>query len=199
MDSSVYTEIRDRCQRTDQRRSSGSRRKQKKKMRIIQSTTGSDYPYDLKVHRGSRPPTGVGRLQGHWTGGKLTFPTKAQPEEAVRAKLLAAWEVVRRVPSNGIVIADGRYENGRVTALLDPRGRQLPEEERRGQDRAGERGREGQGGGVRVGRLLPLQGQHRPARKGGRQGRGPAGRFGERPWTSSRQPTSTGWPWGSPT
>jgi phosphoribosylaminoimidazolecarboxamide formyltransferase/IMP cyclohydrolase len=45
----------------------------------------------------------------------LTFPTKARPDEATRAKLLEAWEVVRRVPSNGIVLADGRFEGGVVT------------------------------------------------------------------------------------
>ncbi len=88
------------------------RSKQKKKIRIIQSTTGTDYPYDLKLLEGAVLLQESVDYRDKLDESKLTFPTKAQPEEAVRAKLLAAWEVVRRVPSNGIVIADGRYDNG---------------------------------------------------------------------------------------
>jgi phosphoribosylaminoimidazolecarboxamide formyltransferase/IMP cyclohydrolase len=113
-DSSVYTEIliapsyrQEALERLE--------KKQKKKIRIIQSAAGSDYPFDLKVLEGAVLLQESVDYRDRLDEGKLTFPTKAQPEEAVRAKLLSAWEVVRRVPSNGIVIADGRYENGLVT------------------------------------------------------------------------------------
>jgi phosphoribosylaminoimidazolecarboxamide formyltransferase/IMP cyclohydrolase len=113
-DSSVYTEILiapsyrpEAVERLE--------KKQKKKIRIIQSAAGSDYPFDLKVLEGAVLLQETVDYRDRLDEGKLTFPTKVQPEEAVRAKLLSAWEVVRRVPSNGIVIADGRYENGLVT------------------------------------------------------------------------------------
>jgi phosphoribosylaminoimidazolecarboxamide formyltransferase/IMP cyclohydrolase len=89
--------------------------KQKKKVRIIQSTTGSDYPYDIKLVEGAVLLQDAVDYRKKLDESKLTFPTRAKPEEAARAKLLVAWEVVRRVPSNGIVIADGTYDNGLVT------------------------------------------------------------------------------------
>ena len=115
-DSSVYTEIA--IAPSYSAEALGLlRAKQKKKIRIIQSTTRTDYPYDLKVVEGAVLLQDAVDYRKKLDESKLTFPTKAQPEEAVRAKLLAAWEVVRRVPSNGIVIADGKYDEGAVTHL----------------------------------------------------------------------------------
>ncbi|MGA2665811.1 MAG: bifunctional phosphoribosylaminoimidazolecarboxamide formyltransferase/IMP cyclohydrolase [Nitrososphaerales archaeon] len=113
-DSSVYTEIVIAP-------SYGSealellKAKQKKKIRIIRSTQGSDYPYDLKLLEGAILLQESVDYRRRLDGAKLTFPTRSQPEEAERSKLLAAWELVRRVPSNGIVIADGRYESAALT------------------------------------------------------------------------------------
>ncbi len=84
--------------------------KQKKKIRIIQSGTKPDYPYDLKLIEGAVLLQDAVDYRKKLDPSRLTFPTKAQPEEEEKAKLLAAWEVVRRVPSNGIVVAEGKYD-----------------------------------------------------------------------------------------
>ncbi|MDA4137199.1 MAG: bifunctional phosphoribosylaminoimidazolecarboxamide formyltransferase/IMP cyclohydrolase [Thaumarchaeota archaeon] len=89
--------------------------KQKKKMRIIRSSGRSSYPYDLKVIEGAVLLQDEVDYRKKLDPAKLTTPTKSKPEEATLAKLLAAWEVVRRVPSNGIVIADGTYLDGALT------------------------------------------------------------------------------------
>jgi phosphoribosylaminoimidazolecarboxamide formyltransferase/IMP cyclohydrolase len=89
--------------------------KQKKKMRIIKTTGRSTYPYDLKVIEGAVLLQDEVDYRRKLDASKLTIPTKVKPEEATLAKLLAAWEVVRRVPSNGIVIAEGRYTDAALT------------------------------------------------------------------------------------
>jgi len=113
-DASVYTEIviapGFRPEALDLLKS-----KQKKKMRIIRTTERSDYPYDLKVIEGAVLLQDGVDYRKKLDPARLTTPTKAKPEEATLAKLLAAWEVVRRVPSNGIVIADGTYLDGALT------------------------------------------------------------------------------------
>jgi phosphoribosylaminoimidazolecarboxamide formyltransferase/IMP cyclohydrolase len=113
-DSSVYTEILIAPGYGDEALSL-LRSKQKKKIRIIRSGPGTDYPYDLKLIEGAVLLQDAVDYRKRLDQSKLTFPTRAQPEEATRAKLLSAWELVRRVPSNGIVIADGRYESGALT------------------------------------------------------------------------------------
>ena len=50
--------------------------KQKKKMRIIQTAGRSNYPYDLKVIRGSGPPPGGRRLPK-----KLDRSTARSPDQ----------------------------------------------------------------------------------------------------------------------
>jgi phosphoribosylaminoimidazolecarboxamide formyltransferase / IMP cyclohydrolase len=91
------------------------RAKQKKKVRIIQVGSRSNYPYDLKVIEGAILLQDSVDYRKKLDRSKLTFPTKAKPEEAALAKLLASWELVRRVPSNGIVIADGKYSEERLS------------------------------------------------------------------------------------
>jgi phosphoribosylaminoimidazolecarboxamide formyltransferase/IMP cyclohydrolase len=113
-DSSVYTEIVIAPSYSPEALSL-LRAKQKKKIRIIQSTSRSDYPYDLKVVQGTVLLQDAEDYRNRLDGGKVSYPTRVQPDESVRAKLLAAWEVVRRVPSNGIVVAEGSFENGTLT------------------------------------------------------------------------------------
>ena len=73
--------------------------------------------------------------------GKLTFPTKVKPDEATIQKLLDAWEVVRRVQSNGIVVADGKpRRRWAPRRVLDGGSGELQEEERGGEDRPRQRG-----------------------------------------------------------
>jgi phosphoribosylaminoimidazolecarboxamide formyltransferase/IMP cyclohydrolase len=113
-DSSIYTEIAIAPSYT-QEALEILKAKQKKKIRIIRSSSRSDYPYDLKLLEGTVLLQDAVDYRKRLDERLLAFPTKAQPDEATRAKLLAAWEVVRRVPSNGIVLADGRFEGGVVT------------------------------------------------------------------------------------
>ena len=89
--------------------------KQKKKMRIIRTTGRATYPYDLKVIEGAVLLQDEVDYRKKLDPSKLTTPTKLKPEEATMAKLLAAWEVVRRVPSNGIVIGEGKYDEQALT------------------------------------------------------------------------------------
>jgi phosphoribosylaminoimidazolecarboxamide formyltransferase/IMP cyclohydrolase len=110
-DSSVYTEIAIAPGFSEEALRL-MKAKQKKKMRIIQVGSRSSYPYDLKVIEGAILLQDAVDYRRKLDGSKLTYPTKTKPEEATLAKLLSAWEVVRRVPSNGIVIADGKYSDG---------------------------------------------------------------------------------------
>jgi phosphoribosylaminoimidazolecarboxamide formyltransferase / IMP cyclohydrolase len=113
-DSSVYTEIviapSFRTDALDLLKS-----KQKKKMRIIKATARTTYPYDLKLIQGAVLLQDTVDYRKKLDPSKITIPTKVQPEEATLAKLLAAWEVVRRVPSNGIVVANGKYDEEALT------------------------------------------------------------------------------------
>jgi phosphoribosylaminoimidazolecarboxamide formyltransferase/IMP cyclohydrolase len=91
------------------------KRKQKKKMRIIEAAVPSSYPFDLRFLQGAlliQTSMDYSRKIG---ADSLTFPTKARPDKGEGAKLLAAWETVRKVESNGVVIADGRFERNRLT------------------------------------------------------------------------------------
>jgi phosphoribosylaminoimidazolecarboxamide formyltransferase/IMP cyclohydrolase len=86
--------------------------KQKKKIRIIETGERPDYGYDLKELEGALLLQEAVDYRRKLDRTKLTFPTKVKPDEAAIQKLLATWEVVRRVQSNGIVIADGRTGRG---------------------------------------------------------------------------------------
>ena len=86
--------------------------KQKRKMRIIYGKGRSDYPYDIKMHEGlllvQETPHELKRLDTN----SLTYPTKTKVDDETLAKLLAAWNIVRKVRSNGIVIGDGKISGG---------------------------------------------------------------------------------------
>ncbi|HUI01529.1 MAG TPA: bifunctional phosphoribosylaminoimidazolecarboxamide formyltransferase/IMP cyclohydrolase [Nitrososphaerales archaeon] len=91
--------------------------KQKKKIRLIQTGERPDYRFDFKELEGAVLLQETTDYRKKLDRAKLTFPTKAKPDEATVRKLLAAWELVRRVRSNGIVVADGKA--GRDGALTE--------------------------------------------------------------------------------
>ena len=86
--------------------------KQRKKIRMIEAVGRPEYGYDIKELEGALLLQEAADYRKKLDGSKLTFPTKAKPDEGTVLKLLATWEVVRRVQSNGIVIADGRTAKG---------------------------------------------------------------------------------------
>ncbi len=89
--------------------------KQKKKVRVIQADARPNYPHDVKILQGAILVQDKVDYRRRLDAAKLTFPTARKPTDDELLKLLAAWEVVRRVQSNGIVIADGRVESGRLS------------------------------------------------------------------------------------
>ncbi|MDE1853930.1 MAG: bifunctional phosphoribosylaminoimidazolecarboxamide formyltransferase/IMP cyclohydrolase [Thaumarchaeota archaeon] len=89
--------------------------KQKKKMRLIEAARRPDYPYDLKVVEGAILLQDSTDYRVRLDRGKATIPTERKPDGPQLTKLFAAWEVVRRVQSNGIVIADGEVVDGELT------------------------------------------------------------------------------------
>ena len=88
--------------------------KQKKKMRLIEAGQRPDYPYDLKVVEGAILLQDSTDYRVKLDRGKATVPTERKPDGPQLTKLFAAWEVVRRVQSNGIVIADGEFAGGEL-------------------------------------------------------------------------------------
>ncbi|MGD0318260.1 MAG: bifunctional phosphoribosylaminoimidazolecarboxamide formyltransferase/IMP cyclohydrolase [Nitrososphaerales archaeon] len=90
-------------------------KKQKKKVRIIQTAQRPDYPYDLKVIEGAILLQEAPDYRAKLDAAKATVPTKVKPDARQLRKLLEAWEVVRKVQSNGIVIVEGSFEGERLT------------------------------------------------------------------------------------
>ncbi len=88
--------------------------KQKKRVRIIEAKSRPDFPFDVKVIEGALLVQEAVDYRVRQDPAKLTFPTKKKPEREELELLLAAWEVVRRVQSNGIVIASGKHEEGKL-------------------------------------------------------------------------------------
>jgi phosphoribosylaminoimidazolecarboxamide formyltransferase/IMP cyclohydrolase len=113
-DGSVYTEIVI-APRFSEDALELLKKKQKKKIRLIQTSARPDYPYDLKVVEGAILLQDSVDYRNKLDPAKVTVPTKAKPDPRQLAKLLAAWEVVRKVQSNGIVVADGSFEGERLT------------------------------------------------------------------------------------
>jgi len=113
-DDSVYTEIVI-APRFSPEALAVLEKKQKKKIRVIQSTQRPDYPYDLKVFEGVILLQEAPDYRVKLDATKVTVPTRAKPDAHQLGKLLAAWEVVRKVQSNGIVIAEGSFEGKRLT------------------------------------------------------------------------------------
>jgi phosphoribosylaminoimidazolecarboxamide formyltransferase/IMP cyclohydrolase len=88
--------------------------KQKKKIRMIMTGTRPEHKYDLKELEGALLLQEAADYTKKFDPKKLTFPTKAKPDPDTVQRLLASWELVRRVQSNGIVIADGRVVGGKL-------------------------------------------------------------------------------------
>ena len=108
-DGSVYTEIVI-APKYSAEAVTALEKKQKKKIRLIESTVRPDFPYDLKVIEGAVLAQGSEDYRVKLDPARVTVPTRRKPDEHQMAKLLAAWEVVRKVTSNGIVVADGSFE-----------------------------------------------------------------------------------------
>ena len=89
--------------------------KQKKKVRVVKADVAPDYPFDVKVLEGAvlvqDPPDYRAKLDR----STASVVTRRGPAASELEKLYSAWEVVRRVQSNGIVLADGSLEGGRLT------------------------------------------------------------------------------------
>jgi phosphoribosylaminoimidazolecarboxamide formyltransferase/IMP cyclohydrolase len=87
------------------------KRKQKKKIRIIQTTSPSTYPYDVKILQGLILVQMAPDYKSKISPSKITVETKSQPDERGFKILLGLWEIVRRVESNGVVIGDGEISH----------------------------------------------------------------------------------------
>jgi phosphoribosylaminoimidazolecarboxamide formyltransferase/IMP cyclohydrolase len=85
--------------------------KQKKKIRIIETTRPSSYPYDVKIMQGITLVQKAPNFSKKLDRSKLTIETKKKLEGKELAIMLGLWEVVRKVESNGIVIGDGNISN----------------------------------------------------------------------------------------
>ncbi len=83
------------------------KQKQKKKMRIIQTTRVSNYPFDLKLAQGLALVQEIPDYRKKLSRSKLTVETVSKPSDEDVQVLLGLWEIVRRVESNGIVIGSG--------------------------------------------------------------------------------------------
>ena len=110
VDDSVYTEIV-LAPGYDSEALKILERKQKKKMRIIQTTSPSSYPFDVKVMEGLALVQKSVDYSRKLTRSKVTVETKSIPDDRAFAILLGLWEVVRRVESNGLVIGDGEVSS----------------------------------------------------------------------------------------
>lgn len=91
--------------------------KQKKKMRLIETTAPSSYPYDVKVIQGLALVQDAPDYERKLPASKLTVETRSRSSEADQAILLGLWEVVRRVESNAIVIGNGEVSSGALSKL----------------------------------------------------------------------------------
>lgn len=83
------------------------KRKQKKKMRIIQTGWPSSYPYDLKVLEGLALVQKPSDYSKKLSRTSVTVETRTKVDDRSFEILLGLWEIVRRVESNGIVVGDG--------------------------------------------------------------------------------------------
>lgn len=91
--------------------------KQKKKMRLIQTTSRSSFPYDVKILQGLAMIQQAPDYSKKLLSSKVTVETNAKPTPSDFAILLGLWEVARRVESNAIVIGSGEVTNGELTKL----------------------------------------------------------------------------------
>jgi phosphoribosylaminoimidazolecarboxamide formyltransferase/IMP cyclohydrolase len=112
-DASVYTEILVAPEFTPEALEILAA-KQKKKIRTVQAGVRPDFPFDVKVVEGAVLVQDAVDYSAKLDPAMVTVPTKRGPGEDEMKKLLAAWEVVRKVQSNGIVIGQGTMERGEL-------------------------------------------------------------------------------------
>jgi phosphoribosylaminoimidazolecarboxamide formyltransferase/IMP cyclohydrolase len=92
--------------------------KQKKKMRLIQTSVGSSFPYDVKVIQGLALIQDAPDYRKKLDSSKVTVGTVFKPSEKEKVILLGLWELARRVESNAIVIGNGHVSSdGELTKL----------------------------------------------------------------------------------
>lgn len=113
-DNSVYTEIVV-APDYDEDALEILKAKQKKKMRLIKVNEISNYPFDLRFVQSALLVQTPVNYKNKLGINDISFPTKTKPDKETIAKLFAAWEVVRKVQSNGVLIADGIYKDGKLT------------------------------------------------------------------------------------
>lgn len=113
-DGSVYTEILMAPSFTEDALAL-LKGKQKKKIRVIQTRIRPDFPYDLKVIEGAVLAQESPDYRAKLDPSMITVSTKTKPDRKQLDRLLAAWEVVRKVQSNGIVVAQGSFEGASLT------------------------------------------------------------------------------------
>jgi len=92
--------------------------KQKKKMRLIQTTVGSNFPYDVKVIQGLVLIQDAPNYRKKIDSVKVTVGTISKPSQKENAILLGLWELARRVESNAIVIGSGEVSSSGELAKL---------------------------------------------------------------------------------
>lgn len=91
--------------------------KQKKKMRLIQTTEASSFQYDVKIMQGLALIQEVPDYKKKLDPSKITVETKSKPSKSDISILLGLWEVARRVESNAIVIGNGEVVGSELKKL----------------------------------------------------------------------------------
>jgi phosphoribosylaminoimidazolecarboxamide formyltransferase/IMP cyclohydrolase len=94
------------------------KRKQKKKMRLIKTTKGSTFSYDVKILQGLLLVQDAPNYTKTLDPSKVMVGTTAKPTASDTAIMLGLWEVVRRVESNAIVIGNGEVTSSNELAKM---------------------------------------------------------------------------------
>jgi phosphoribosylaminoimidazolecarboxamide formyltransferase / IMP cyclohydrolase len=119
-DASVYTEIVV-APSFDEQALEILKKKQKKKIRIIEMKSPSTFPFDVKVMESLVLVQEAQDYSKKLSVGKLTTETVNKPNPSEIQIMLGLWEIARRVESNGIVIGNGETQlvegNQKLTAL----------------------------------------------------------------------------------
>ncbi|MHB2035420.1 MAG: bifunctional phosphoribosylaminoimidazolecarboxamide formyltransferase/IMP cyclohydrolase [Nitrososphaerales archaeon] len=116
-DASIYTEIV-LAPGYDKEALEILKAKQKKKMRLIQTTVGSSFAYDVKITQGLALVQEAPNYTKKLDPKKITIGTISKPSSKDSAILLGLWEIARRVESNAIVIGNGEVlASGELTKL----------------------------------------------------------------------------------
>ena len=85
--------------------------KQKKKMRLIQTTQASTFSYDVIIVQGLALVQDAPDYERRLDPSRVTVDTVFKPTARDTAVMLGLWEVARRVESNAIVIGNGDFSD----------------------------------------------------------------------------------------